>query len=238
MQRCFLGCLHTNRSVCRQAMNAAALARELARDKLLDAALSVIRTKGYERPAIDELCPKAGRGEGRVLPSLQNKEALAVAAAEYWSEKTGALFEAAPYHAYQDPLDRVLGYIDFRKAILTGSVPEFTCLVGTMVQEVYETWPAIREACDASISGHAAKVEADIAGSDQTSRHSRRLDGAQPRAPHASGSAGRIHPGEGERRRRRCRRKHRSSASLYRTACFNSEPGKDRKHDDRPCDIP
>jgi TetR/AcrR family transcriptional repressor of nem operon len=32
-----------------------------------------------------------------------------------------------------------------------------------MVQEVYETYPAIRQACEASISGHAAKVEADIA---------------------------------------------------------------------------
>ena len=32
-----------------------------------------------------------------------------------------------------------------------------------MVQEVYETYPEIRDACDAAISGHAAKVEADIA---------------------------------------------------------------------------
>jgi TetR/AcrR family transcriptional repressor of nem operon len=57
----------------------------------------------------------------------------------------------------------VLGYIDFRKAILQGRVPEFTCLVGTMVQEVYDSNPAIRSACDASISGHAAKLEDDIA---------------------------------------------------------------------------
>ncbi len=42
-------------------------------------------------------------------------------------------------------------------------MPEFTCLVGTMVQEVYASCPAIRQACDASISGHAANVEADIA---------------------------------------------------------------------------
>src|SRR5690348_12312203 len=76
---------------------------------------------------------------------------------------TGALFEAAPYHRHPDPLDRVLGYIDFRKALLTGTVPEFTCLVGTMVQEIYETCPEIRDACDASISGHVAQVEADIA---------------------------------------------------------------------------
>jgi TetR/AcrR family transcriptional regulator, transcriptional repressor for nem operon len=134
-----------------------------ARQKLLDTALSVIRTKGYDATTIDELCTKAGVAKGSFFHHFKNKEALAVAAAEYWSEMTGAFFEAAPYHQHADPLDRVLGYIDFRKAILTGSVPEFTCLVGTMVQEVYETCPAIREACDASISAHAVKVEADIA---------------------------------------------------------------------------
>ncbi|HXZ17643.1 MAG TPA: TetR/AcrR family transcriptional regulator, partial [Roseiarcus sp.] len=36
------------------------------------------------------------------------------------------------------------------------------CLVGTMVQEAYDTHPAIRAAVDRSISAHAAKVEADI----------------------------------------------------------------------------
>ena len=56
----------------------------------------------------------------------------------------------------------MLGYIDFRKAILKGTVPEFTCLVGTMVQEAYESHPAIRDAVGRSISRHVAKVEADI----------------------------------------------------------------------------
>jgi TetR/AcrR family transcriptional repressor of nem operon len=56
-----------------------------------------------------------------------------------------------------------LGYLEFRKAILTGEIAEFTCLVGTMVQEIYGTNPDIREACEASISAHAAKVTADIA---------------------------------------------------------------------------
>lgn len=54
------------------------------------------------------------------------------------------------------------GYLAFRKALLQGGVPEFTCLVGTMVQETYETSPAILDACDRSISGHAETLEADI----------------------------------------------------------------------------
>jgi len=134
-----------------------------ARQKLLDAAFSVIRTKGYEATTVDELCTEAGVAKGSFFHHFKTKEALGVAAAEYWSEVTSAFFEAAPYHRHADPLDRVLGYIDFRKAILTGEVPEFTCLVGTMVQEVYESCPDIRDACDACISAHAARVEADIA---------------------------------------------------------------------------
>ena len=145
-----------------------------ARQKLLDAALSVIRTKGYTATTIDELCAKAGVAKGSFFHHFKDKEALAIAAAEYWSEMTGAFFAAAPYHLHADPLDRVLGYIDFRKAILTGSVPEFTCLVGTMVQEVYDSYPPIRAACEASISGHAAKVEADI--EEAIKRHGIRAD--------------------------------------------------------------
>ena len=134
-----------------------------AREKLLDAAMSLIRAKGYAATSVDDLCAKAGVTKGAFFHHFKSKEALAVAAAGYWSEKTAAFFAAAPYHKHKDPLDRVLGYMDFRKALLTGKIPEFTCLVGTMVQEVYETCPAIREACDASISAHAAKVEADLA---------------------------------------------------------------------------
>lgn len=134
-----------------------------ARRKLLDASLALIREKGYALTTVDELCARAGVAKGSFFHHFKDKEALAVAAAGYWSQMSGALFNGASYHKHKDPLDRVLGYIDFRKSILKGEVAEFTCLVGTMVQEVYESNPAIRDACDASISDHAAKVEADIA---------------------------------------------------------------------------
>lgn len=133
------------------------------RQKLLDAAFAIIRTKGYAATTVDDLCDHAGVTKGAFFHHFRSKDDLAVAAAAHWSERTGALFAAAPYHAHADPLDRVLGYLAFRKSILQGGVPQFTCLVGTMVQETYDTSPAIRAACDASISDHAARVEADIA---------------------------------------------------------------------------
>jgi len=40
----------------------------------------------------------------------------------------------------------LLGYVDFRIAILQGALPDVTCLLGMMVQDTYDTLPAIRAA--------------------------------------------------------------------------------------------
>lgn len=133
-----------------------------AREKLLTSALSVIRTKGFSATSVDDLCANAGVTKGAFFHHFASKEALGVAAADYWSEFTGALFAAAPYHDLADPLERVLAYIDFRRQLLAGELPDYTCLVGTMVQETYLTAPQIRDACHASIEGHALTLVPDI----------------------------------------------------------------------------
>jgi TetR/AcrR family transcriptional regulator, transcriptional repressor for nem operon len=133
-----------------------------AKMKLLDAALGVIRTQGYSATSVEALCAAAGVTKGAFFHHFDSKEALAVAAAQHWSQTTGEFFRQAPYHSHADPLDRLLGYIDFRKQIIGGELAQFTCLVGTMVQEAYGSHPAIRQACEESIFGHAQTLEADI----------------------------------------------------------------------------
>ncbi len=134
-----------------------------ARTRLLDAALRVIRAKGYADTSVDELCKAAGVTKGAFFHHFKTKEDLALAAADHFAAMAAGLFAAAPFNQSADPLDRLLGYIEFRGSILRGELPDFTCLLGTMVQEAYETHPAIRVACDKHISEHAAGVARDIA---------------------------------------------------------------------------
>ena len=137
-------------------------ARHESKTKLLQAALHVIRVKGYSATRIEDVCEPAGLTKGSFFHHFDTKQALALAAADYWIEGTGALFASAPFHAPADPVDRLLAYVDFRKALLLGELADFTCLIGTMVQEIYDTHPAIREVCNRSISGHAATLIPDI----------------------------------------------------------------------------
>ena len=141
----------------------AATARPGARTRLLDAALQVIRAQGYAATTVDDICREAGLTKGAFFHHFKSKEDLAVAAAAHFSEMAEHLFGTAPYRELSDPLERFLAYIDFRSAIIDGPIPQFTCLLGTMVQESYETHPAIRQACDTYIGVHAAALAEDIA---------------------------------------------------------------------------
>jgi TetR/AcrR family transcriptional repressor of nem operon len=140
-----------------------ARARHESKARFLQAALQVIRAKGYSATTVEDVCEAAGLTKGSFFHHFDSKEELALAAADYFTEGAGDLFASASYHAQTDPLDRLLAYVDFRKALLTGELADFTCLAGTMVQEVYDTHPAIRDACDQSMSRHAETLEPDIA---------------------------------------------------------------------------
>lgn len=133
-----------------------------ARTRLLDAARDTIRAKGFASSSIDDLCRAAEVTKGAFFHNFGSKEALGVAVAELWARTTSDFFAAAPYHHIPDALERVLAYIAFRKAIITQDLTESSCLVGTMAQETYMTFPSIRDACGASMFSHASTLEADI----------------------------------------------------------------------------
>jgi AcrR family transcriptional regulator len=71
-----------------------------ARRKLLEAAFSIIRQKGYAATSVDELCARAGVTKGAFFHHFPSKDSLAVAAVNQWTDTTAAFFAAAPYHGF------------------------------------------------------------------------------------------------------------------------------------------
>lgn len=137
-------------------------AKASARDRLLDAAIKIVRAKGFAATNLDEICVEAGVTKGAFFHHFKSKEEWAVAAAGRWSTMTAALFAGAPYHRPADPLDRILAYVAFRRNLIAGDIAEFTCLVGTMAQEAFTTSTAIQQACWTSMAEHAGTLVADI----------------------------------------------------------------------------
>ena len=137
------------------------------RDKLLDAARDLIRAKGFGSTSVDDICAVARVTKGAFFHHFPSKEKLGIAAADAFNAMADRLFAAAPFSALADPRDRVFGYVEFRASILEGSISRYTCLLGTMVQEIQSTHPDLRGACSRNMDAHVDGLARDIAAAKE-----------------------------------------------------------------------
>jgi TetR/AcrR family transcriptional repressor of nem operon len=127
---------------------------ENSRTRLLTATIDLVRANGYAATRVEEICAAAGVTKGSFFHHFASKEDLAIAAGRHWGERSAALFAQAPYMAKSDPLERLLGYIRFRKGMIEGDIWEWSCYAGTTIQETHASHPDIRDACAGGIEAH------------------------------------------------------------------------------------
>jgi TetR/AcrR family transcriptional repressor of nem operon len=133
------------------------------REKILNVTADLIRQRGYAATSVADICQAAKITKGAFFHHFASKDDMGVAVAAYWRVLIERLFANAPYHRVADPVEKLLAYIDFRKAILDRSIAAFTCLVGVLVNETYATHPTIRAACAETIDDHALTLAPVIA---------------------------------------------------------------------------
>jgi TetR/AcrR family transcriptional repressor of nem operon len=136
---------------------------EETRRRILDAAMTVFRARGYAATRVEDICAEAGLTKGGFFHHFPDKPSVALSTARHFGDMAAALFAHAPFRAPEDPAERVLAYVRFRAEGFRGSYADFTCYLGTIVQETYLTQPALRDACGAVIDENIDDLGRDLA---------------------------------------------------------------------------
>jgi TetR/AcrR family transcriptional repressor of nem operon len=132
------------------------------REKLLDAAQELMLTKGFTATSVDDVCEASGLTKGSFFHYFESKEHLGRALAERFYLSAQQRFESAPFRQLKDPVDRILGFLDSLIERACSSSEFRGCLLGTFVQELSQTYPAIRSVCAAGFEELAGFLEQDI----------------------------------------------------------------------------
>lgn len=140
-------------------MNKKQIAAKETKQKILHTSMNLIRQKGLNATTIDDICREAQITKGAFFHHFSSKQDLAIQSADYFSSFADSLFAQAEFHRHPDPLDKILGYIDMREQLLQGETFEYTCLLGTILQEVHQSNADLRDTCKSHVWDHAKMLE-------------------------------------------------------------------------------
>lgn len=114
-------------------------------DKLLDAALHLMLSRGYAGTTVDDICTEAGVSKGSFYHFYKTKEELALATLERFYRRGANEFWNGEFRALEDPLDRAFGFVRN-----TEEHAEFLwregCLLGSFATELADSNPAMQKA--------------------------------------------------------------------------------------------
>lgn len=121
---------------------------EATRRKIVEATIGLMLKQGYSATTVDQICAESGMTKGSFFHHFESKEAVAAAAIEAWGLMGTSLYEEAWKDEKGDPLEQFHKMLDIMSGFTTRPDEPCVCMVGMMSQELAQTHPLVREACE------------------------------------------------------------------------------------------
>lgn len=127
---------------------------EVTRQKLVDAAMVLMRRQGFAATTVDQICAEAGVTKGAFFHYFKSKDEIGGAAVEAWCRGRVEGYRSDLGDPEDDPLvrlNRMLGgLIESARQPPDGLL---ACLLGMVSQELGATHETMRKACSAALAG-------------------------------------------------------------------------------------
>lgn len=122
------------------------------RQRLIDATVRLMLQQGFAGTSVDQICKEASMTKGSFFHHFENKEALGIAAVDWWGQMGTALYAEAWKDTTLDPLEHLHRMFDIMVGFTRRSDDPVVCMVGMMSQEMSATNPVFQAACDKELN--------------------------------------------------------------------------------------
>src|SRR4051794_10422513 len=106
------------------------------RDRLLQAAMELFTTKGYEATSVSEILQKADVNSGSLYYFFKSKEELLLAGLDFFKTLLYPIVMESPFTREADPIERIFAVLADYRARLVYCDTEYECPIGKLALEV------------------------------------------------------------------------------------------------------
>lgn len=112
-------------------------------EKLLDAALHLMLSRGYSATTVDEICAEAGVSKGSFYHFFKTKEEVGLATLERFYQHGTKNLMGGQFASLSDPVERAFGFVN-HVAEKSPYLWAEGCLLATFASELAESHPAVQ----------------------------------------------------------------------------------------------
>ena len=146
------------------------------RERLIQAAISLILRQGFSATSVEAICNEAGVTKGSFFHHFKTKDELGLAAVNSWSEMGTALYAEAWQESTRSPLKQLHAMLDIMEGFTQDPDEPCICVVGMMSQELAQTHPEIAEQCRVALATWTGQVSRLLDAAKQQQVPSPRFD--------------------------------------------------------------
>ena len=122
------------------------------RAKLVSATVQLMLTQGFNATSVDQICAEAKVTKGSFFHYFGSKEAIGLAAVNWWGQMGTDIYSEAWKDPNEDPLQQFYKFLEIMTGLTSRPDQPCMCMVGMFSQEMAVGNAAMREAC----AGHLA----------------------------------------------------------------------------------
>lgn len=129
------------------------------RERLIHAAMSLFREKGYTSTSVADILTAAGANSGSLYHYFPTKQDVLLTVLDRYLEGIHPMLLAPAWEKVTDPIERVFALLDRYRRALVETECTYGCPIGSLALELHEPDPPVRERLAANFDAWVAAVQ-------------------------------------------------------------------------------
>ena len=138
-------------------MNAEAVRK--ARDRIVEAAMDLFGSKGYNSTSISDLLSRTQLNSGSLYHAFPGKQDILIAVLEHYRDGIYPMLLDPAWRGVDDPIERIFALLARYRWLILETDCTFGCPIGSLALELHEADPAVRELLAVNFSGWVGAIE-------------------------------------------------------------------------------